>query len=492
MRRADVRALLLAGLMTAPGLARAEAEAAEAQAPLPLERVLGSVDRHYPVVEAARRDAEAAEAELLAARGGFDPQTRGRALRIPMGYYQYTRLEGVVEQPTPLWGANLFAGWRYGVGNVPPYYGEYETNDLGELRAGVSVPLWRNGPIDRRRATIARAELGTGAAEQAVEQSRLESARTATWRYWDWVAAGRRYAIAMELLRIAKDRDTQLRERVSTGDLAAFEQVDNQRALVQREGQVVAAERLLQQSAIELSLFLRDEQGQPVLPEPVRLPTEFPLPVPADQAVGPVDLDRVMERRPDVQRLEASRRQQQVEHRLAVNQQAPAVDVSVAASKDLGAGSVTRERTEVELGLVLDIPTLNRGPRGRARQALAALARVEQQLRLQKDRVGAEVRDALSALEAARQRVEVARRELQLARELEQAERARFELGESNLLFVNLREQTAAEAAVREVDALTDYHKAVASLRAAAVIPVALPTTAAATQSSRSPEEPAT
>jgi hypothetical protein len=57
---------------------------------------------------------------------------------------------------------------------------------------------------------------------------------------------------------------------------------------------------------------------------------------------------------------------------------------------------------------------------------------------------------------------------------MEQAERTRLELGESTLLFVNLREQTAAEAAVREVDALGDYHKAVASLRAAAVLPVAV------------------
>jgi outer membrane protein TolC len=85
--------------------------------------------------------------------------------------------------------------------------------------------------------------------------------------------------------------------------------------------------------------------------------------------------------------------------------------------------------------------------------------------------VRVEVRDALSALEAARQRVEVARRELRLARELEQAEWSRFGLGESTLLFVNLREQTTAEASVREVDALSDYHKAVASLRAAAALP---------------------
>jgi outer membrane protein TolC len=466
-----LHSLLLVGLLAGPGLARAEASAEPAPEPLSLEAVLASVERHYPVIEAARRDVDAAGAELLAAEGGFDPTLRARAVRTPLGGYPSTRLEGSVEQPTPLWGANLFAGWRYGGGEFPTYAEQYETNALGEVRAGVSVPLWRNGPIDRRRANIARAELGTDAAGHALTQSRLESARTATQRYWDWVAAGRRHAIALSLRQLAAERDAQLAERVRTGDLAAYEQVDNQRALVQREGQVVAAERLLQQSAIELSLFLRDAEGEPVVPGPALLPPLFPEPVPAEQLVGPVELESVLARRPDVRRLEASRAQQKVEARLASNQRAPAVDVTVAASKDLGAGDPKRGKPELEVGLVLELPTLNRGASGRARQAEAGVARLDAQLRLQRDRVRVEVRDALSALEAARQRVEVARRELRLARELEQAERARFALGESTLLFVNLREQATAEAAVREVDALGDYHRAVASLRAATVLP---------------------
>ncbi|MFP2896812.1 hypothetical protein [Corallococcus sp. 4LFB] len=42
---------------------------------------------------------------------------------------------------------------------------------------------------------------------------------------------------------------------------------------------------------------------------------------------------------------------------------------------------------------------------------------------------------------------------------------------------MNLREQTAAEAQVREVDALAEYFKAAATLRAALALPVATVTT---------------
>ncbi|MBL8911575.1 MAG: TolC family protein, partial [Archangium sp.] len=111
-----------------------------------------------------------------------------------------------------------------------------------------------------------------------------------------------------------------------------------------------------------------------------------------------------------------------------------------------------------------------RAPLGRIQSARALVARLDHQLRLARDRVKIEVGDAESALSAATQRVVLARQEVEVALELERGERKRFELGDSSLLFVNLREQTTAEARLREIDALLDVHRAVASRRAAAAL----------------------
>jgi hypothetical protein len=51
---------------------------------------------------------------------------------------------------------------------------------------------------------------------------------------------------------------------------------------------------------------------------------------------------------------------------------------------------------------------------------------------------------------------------------VEAAERTNFDLGNSTILAVNLREQASAEAASREVDARADFHRAVAAYLAAA------------------------
>lgn len=91
---------------------------------------------------------------------------------------------------------------------------------------------------------------------------------------------------------------------------------------------------------------------------------------------------------------------------------------------------------------------------------------MEAKARLTRDKIVTEVRDSLSALHAADERVGLARSAADVARRLAQAELARFEHGATSLLFVNLREQTAADAELKEVKALVDYHRAVVNLLA--------------------------
>ncbi len=106
--------------------------------------------------------------------------------------------------------------------------------------------------------------------------------------------------------------------------------------------------------------------------------------------------------------------------------------------------------------------------RGKLGRAEAERARIDAELRWMTDVVAVELHDAHSALVSAHARVGLAREQLQVAHALEQAERRRFELGDSTLSFVNLREQAAADAATQELEALTDYHRAFVDLRVAA------------------------
>jgi outer membrane protein TolC len=77
------------------------------------------------------------------------------------------------------------------------------------------------------------------------------------------------------------------------------------------------------------------------------------------------------------------------------------------------------------------------------------------------------VQVAAAARDAALVQVEQAREAVRLAEDLAERERQNFDLGASDLLKVTLREQYAAESALKAVEALWQYHTAEADLRAA-------------------------
>lgn len=442
-----------------------------AEQPLLLDEVLSSTARAYPLLAAVEQRRMLASADLLSAEGGFDTSWKTRGSSFAPSYYQSYTIDSVIEQPTTLWGTSVFGGYRLGRGDVPPYYGNIETARGGELRAGVSVPLLRNGSIDRRRAAIEQAKLGQQVAEGDVSLVRIEVMRAAAYRYWDWAMAGRRLSIAKELLAIAQARDEAVHRRSQAGDVAEIDKVDNERAIAERTERVVAFTRSVDQAAIALSLFLRDGQGQPVRPTPARLPLQLPEPQHLHEAPFAGELERALSQRPEIVRLRAQRRQLDLERTWAENQRLPGLDLGIAASRDLGQGDPRFGRTEIAANVLLDVPLQRRVAKGREQAAIAGIERLRAEEQMARDRVEAEVRDSLSALEAAWKRVGLARRQRGLAIQLEKAERTRFELGESNLLLVNLREQASADAALVEAEALGTWLRAQADYSAALADP---------------------
>lgn len=451
--------LVTSGLLL---LSTAHALAQTAPPILTLNEVLQSVERHFPQLNAARAEQEAAQGEALSARGAFDPLLRVRGSGVAAGYYRSGRLDAVIEQPTPLWGTTLFAGYRLGLGSFPDYEGKQETNSGGELRAGVQIPLLRNGQSDRRRANIERAEQGRVIADKTLEQQKWELMRIASHRYFDWMAAHQRLAVARNLLAIAERRDAQFKRRLEQGDVSRIDRIDNQRIIEQRRGFLLSQQRAVENTSIELSLYMRGEDGKALERLDGYSAPDFAAPRPPNEAALSEDIARAVSVRPEIARFKAQSLQNDAELRFSRNQLLPGLDLTVGVSKDLGAGLYQRMPTELEVGLSFDLPLLLRASRGK----LAAIRRLDLQARFAEERIRADVKDAFSALRTAYERLKVVTEELALSSEVEQAERQKFEAGDSSLIFVNLREQTTAETALKKIEAQTDQEKAWATYQA--------------------------
>ncbi len=435
--------------------------------PLTLGAVLASVETHHPALIAGREQIRAAEGEALSSEGAFDLSLVADGYVAPLGYYDWGRARVGLEQPTPLWGARFYAGWRIGSGEIPAYRGGYGTLDGGELSVGARIPLLRDGPIDAARARRRRADQQVDIAEASLSEGRLSLRLDASVAYFRWVAAGRRYEIAQQLLSIAETRQAQLAAKVEAGHLPAIESLENQRVVVARRTALVSAERAVEQAAIALSLYYRDRAGSPRVPGAGRLPRDLP-PLAALRFDLRTAVDRAWNDRPESARYQARIAQQEVSLSLAENARAPRIDFGIGASVDLGDGTDAQREVlgpaVVEASLTFALPLQNREARGNVVRIDAELAGLTAEARLARDRVEAQVRDAHSAVRAAERSLSLAREAADVADAVAAAERTRFELGATQLFVVNLREEAAAAAKAVVVDAEASLHVAHAAL----------------------------
>lgn len=176
--------------------------------------------------------------------------------------------------------------------------------------------------------------------------------------------------------------------------------------------------------------------------------------------------------RPELKRLELQSQQTATELALQENQRNPALDLQVMGAKDIGYSKEKINRDELYVGLNIDIPLQQRVAGGRSQVAAANLQRLKWERTGTEDRIAAEVKDTLSALKAARQRVTLSGQQKQAAQQLEEGERTRFELGETTLLFVNLREIATGDAMLQAAEASTSLFKAHADYQAVLGLPL--------------------
>ncbi|MGB0680265.1 MAG: TolC family protein [Polyangiales bacterium] len=451
------------------GLIAAAPALAEAPPPvqgLSVQTVLRAVDAHHPKIAAVLQKIEAARGKRLKAQGGFDPELRLKGEWKPEGFYQTRALDSILAQPTPLWGAEIFAGWRIGRGNFAVYDGGFETQPGGEVRAGIAVPVWRDGWIDRRRTDVRQTRIGARVAELEARSQRIELYRQARRAYLSWLGAGLDLQIQQALLTIATERQRQIEVAVQEGALPPLDAIDNRRLMLRRRDRVLRADQRFLATAVALSLYYRDGRGQPVRPGRQRLPAALPeVRLPAARL--PVWLKRAQRERPELLALAQRRDIADLELDLAGNQQAPDVRLQAYVAKDLGAESSSLEPAELGLGVEAKWPLPLRRSRGDKAVARADKAQLVAQLRGLRDQIGAQVRQAWLALHTALRRFRVSDEGLRLSVRVSAAERARFREGTGTLVVVNLRETAEAETASERLSALADFHRAYADLLAA-------------------------
>jgi cobalt-zinc-cadmium efflux system outer membrane protein len=453
---------------------------------LELSEVLDAVQNHDPRLEVARHQIDHAEGRLLTARGGFDTAFSYDQMYEPFYGSGISRFR--VDQATPLYGLTAFVAYQIGItgpqGIRPVNCSQPGVIDLngcgrqltatgGEAFIGFTLPLLQGGWTDRRRTDIEQSKIEQRRMGDVRDATQLMLELDAATAYWNWVAAGLNMKIEQQLLELAVTRNAKLLRQIELGSVDRLAGLENERVILDREARIVQAERKLQGAALKLSLYLRDANGDPVVVGPERLPSDVPaMPPPPDDDLDS-DIALAIEQRPDRRARARSLEQTNLELHLAKNTRFPRVELSGIASQEFGRNySIDPAEprplgSELMMWLNVQVPIPLRAGRGQVRSAEASLGMVGADIRLLENQIAVEVTDAHIAVEAAYQQALLASAQVGLTKELAQAELERFELGDGDLLLVNLRELAIADAASGEVWAVTDYFIAKATLEVA-------------------------
>lgn len=483
--------LLLISLMIVPAAAVAEPHAVAGSpsaepvrtAPLTIEEVLARIELTHPLLRATGLERSQARAKILKALGAWEPKFRNE---VEVDRFQTFNLTNVSGVPNTLtggysdtmlkighpWGFEMFGGIRHGFGDHTTIAGNagrfLSSADTGPVAfptdltlfytqqiaiVGGSFNLLRGFMVNEANAEFQQAELAGPQAEVKVAQKRQDLYLAGAVQYWDWQVAVKQADVVRRALAVAEERYRMVEGRSKAGAIAPIDVVEAREEVQRRREAAIYAQRKVEYEQYKLALFLW-ENGEPVTPRPEWAPEfhgEMPLPSEEDVAAFKVE---ATEDRPEVRDLYIEARLNNIELKLAKNSLLPKLQVEGGPAVG---GIYWIGGFGYRVGTLFSMPLFNRGARGKVLHAEAQQQRLAYKQAYTEKQVSVDVDNWLSAQVRARDRVKAATEALRLAKTLEEGERARFNMGATSILFVNMRERNVVEASYELYRAQADY-----------------------------------
>jgi len=397
------------------------------------------------------------------------------------------------------------------------------TTFFSNLGINYTQPLFRNFRVDntRRQIKIQRKRLQQSDAD--FRRQTIDIISQVQRAYWDLVFALRNQQNQLANVNLARENLRQVEVRIEVGTAAPLARAEVNTELANREGDLLSATEQVSINENNLkTLLLRD----PSAPEWIQafVPTDSPVysddPIIVDDAIKDA-----IGNRPELSRLRLQREVTAIDIDYFKNQTKPRIDLvssfslnglslgnqntaDIITNQFLGNDEVLRQRLNTLLppsqqinnlpvtisgtpgffsggtfrsignifrsdapnytvGVTFELPFGNRTAKANLAGARIQQQQTDAQTRAQEQIVVADVRNAVQAVETARQRILTARRARASAEIQLEGERKLFEVGRSTTFLLFQRENTLTNARNSEIRAETDYNKSLSDLQRA-------------------------
>ena len=425
---------------------------------------LGYVKKYHPVVKQAELALEMGQANLMKARGGFDPKIEVEYDRKEFkGSDYYDRLNATFKIPT-WYGIELKGNFEQNDGDFLNPAETVPTDGL--YSAGVSMSLGQGLWINERMATLKQAkyfrEQSKADRDVLVNQILYE----ASLAYFDWLQAFNEASIYQNFLANAHIRFEGTKSRAAAGDIAAIDTVEAKIAFQNRALSLEQANVKLMKRSLELSNFLWMTDEVPVELQPNVIP--------ASNIDGDIDttleilgkpLDSLMlENHPKLKSLGYKIDGLRVAKNLKENRLLPKIDVDYNFLTETPEFINSFETQEYKGGIRFRLPLFLRKERGDLKLAKYKL----QDAKFDFDNAQVALQNKIVAIYRELESFEA--QNLLIYKIVENyntllaAEERKFSFGESSLFLINSRESKLIDAELKQTAVQNKFYYAKAKL----------------------------
>ncbi|MEZ5425604.1 MAG: TolC family protein [Pyrinomonadaceae bacterium] len=438
------------------------------------------------------------------------------------------RVDSSFNQPVKKGGGNFNVFFNNRRNETSNSFSQLNPTFSTNLGFSFTQPLLRNRSIDRTRQQIRIQRKRVAQSDADFRRRTIEIISQVQRAYWDLVFALRDQQNRLANLNLSKENLRQIEAKIEAGAAAPLAKAEVETELANRESDLLLASQQVSISENALKqLLLRDPNSTEW--ETQYVPTDKP--VYSDDPIDLTGvLKDAIENRPELRRLKLQGEINAIDIDYFKNQLRPQVDLTgtyttiglsgtavgttepfttplISGNPNTNASAFLLQQIQnlspntiivpdvtvqpsipvqfiggygkslsnlfkndtrsVVVGVTFSFPLRNQTAEADLATARYQQTQIEAQTRSQEQVIIAEVRNAVQAVETARQRVLTARRARENAEIQLEGERKLFEVGRSTTFLLFQRENALTNARNAEIRAETDYNKALSDLQKA-------------------------
>ncbi|WP_281336522.1 TolC family protein [Flavobacterium eburneipallidum] len=411
---------------------------------------LGYVKKYHPLVKNANLEISKAQANLMMARGGFDPK-----IEVDFSEKQfkdkeyYSILNSSFKIPT-WYGVEIKAGFDNSEG---VYLNPQNTlPNQGSTSLGITVPLGQGLLINQRMADVRKAKMQIQLSQAERKLQAVAILYDASVAYFNWKKSFDEVILYEQYNKNAQIRFKGIKNLIQQGDKPAIDSIEAGIIVKNRTLNLIDAQLKLAKAKLELSNFIWLENNIPLELSDELIP-ETELEFTIQETLKTNDLlnaDFSITNHPKINALQSKIDILNVDKKLKANMLLPKIDIGYSYLSEPSYFD-QYQFENYKIGLDFYFPLFLRKERGGLKLAKYKIQETEFALSLEKVQLTNKINAQKMEIESLLKQKELVKSLAQDNSMMLNSEERLFSFGESSLFLINTRENNLVSAQLSKI-----------------------------------------